>query len=83
MIEINNIELCIQYQIATGEKTYDLIEIKSDTFPEAGLLFSILDKDPDHASGATTIQFNSIEELKEIINDFSKRMKKFSKEIKE
>jgi UDP-N-acetylglucosamine transferase subunit ALG13 len=62
-------ELKVSYEI--GE---DLIQLSQTTNAEATLSFSILDI--EKVNGYTTVEFNNIEELQQVINDFRATFKR-------
>lgn len=64
-----NVELRVDYAISSDAT----ISLFLDTSDESGFQFSILDIDKDDYSGATTVSFNNVSELKDILSDFESR----------
>lgn len=65
---INSVELTIDYKVGN-----DIISLRGNTFEDSGLTFSIFDKDMDKYTGATSIEFENMKELKCILDDFTNK----------
>lgn len=64
-MKIYDTELCIVYDLDG-----DLLQFRQGTSLNSTLTMSVLDKEQDHMTGETSVEFNDMSELKKCIADF-------------
>jgi hypothetical protein len=60
----------------------NLIQLSMNDLLDDSVKLSILDKEQEAHTGETSVEFESLGELKDIINDFSDKFVKITKPIK-
>ena len=73
-IKVDAIHLEVTYDIE-GDK----VSLYLDTYEVTCLKFSIFDKEQDKQTGETSVEFESIEELEEILKDFKSKFNSLKK----